>query len=72
MGALIHPNFQNSLELSNGVMTLTLMPNPQDSGHLFIDQILEPKPIALVTLNSQLGSESVTNPSSPELLTEII
>ena len=73
MAALIHPNFQDELELSNGVMTVTLMPHsPRERGHLFFDQDWAEIPIALVTLNSQLGSESVTNPSSPELLTEII
>ena len=73
MAALIHPNFQDELELSNGVMTVTLMPHsPRDRGHLFFDQDWADIPIAVVTLNSQLGSESVTNPSSPELLTEIV
>ncbi len=72
MAALIHPNFQDELELSNGVMTVTLLPQvPQKRGHLFLNHNGE-SPIARVILNSQLGSESVTNPSSPELLTEVI
>ena len=72
MGILIHPQFQNELELSNGVMTLTLAPrSAHELGHDY------PAPthddwLGYATLNSQLGSESVTNPSAPHLLTELI
>ncbi len=74
MGVLIHPCFQDDLELANGVMTLTLAPQtPQELGHPSTGQ---PSSLtdweARAVINSQLGSESVTNPSDSTLLTELI
>jgi hypothetical protein len=73
MGILVHPNFQDDHEISNGVMTLTVHPDTAlQRGHNLNHQLEDPPLIATVTLNSQLGSESVTNPTSPNLLTELV
>ena len=81
MGTVIHPQFQAEHELSNGVMTLTLLPQkPSLRGHLWPQSPeglsdhteVEKKVLARATLNSQIGEESVTNPSSPNILTELI
>ncbi len=50
MGAVVHPSFQDELELSNGVFTYTILP----AGH--------PSGAAVLELNVQEGALSVTNP----------
>lgn len=76
MGVLLHPRFDNDLERNNGVMTLTLVPpSPQRRGHLGHTQPVITSTegmIAYGTLNSQIGALSVTNPDSPETLTEVV
>jgi len=71
MSALVHPNFQDELERSNGVVILTLAPPVSD-------QLPEVAPmmgsqlIATATINSQAGALSVTNPERPGALPEVI
>ncbi|MCC7071621.1 MAG: hypothetical protein IT383_09875 [Deltaproteobacteria bacterium] len=50
MGAVVHPNFQDSLELSNGVFTYTILPQGHADG------------VGVLELNVQKGALSVTNP----------
>ena len=50
MGSVVHPNFQDDLEIGNGVFTYTILP----PGH--------PDGAALLEMNAQEGSLSVTNP----------
>ena len=54
MAVLVHPRFDDPLELSNGVLTITLYPPHHPLR-------------ASMTLNAQLGSESVTNPTNTAL-----
>ncbi|MBI1946134.1 MAG: hypothetical protein HYS27_10580 [Deltaproteobacteria bacterium] len=50
MGLVVHPNFQDELELGNGVFTYTILP----TGH--------PDGAAVLEVNAQEGALSVTNP----------
>ena len=50
MGCAVHANFQNDKEIGNGVMTYTILP----PGH--------PDGAAILEINAQEGSLSVTNP----------
>lgn len=50
MGAVVHPNFPDELELSNGVFTYTILPAGHASG------------AAVLEMNVQQGALSVTNP----------
>lgn len=84
MGVAVHPRFDDRLERNNGVMTLTLLPPPplsrgqlshRDTQPLFSTRGALHSGAALLataTLNSQLGSLSVTNPDSPNTLTEVL
>ena len=49
MAVLVHPRFDDDLEITNGVFTLTLQPNGPDR--------------YVMDLNVQAGAESVTNPT---------
>lgn len=57
MGVLVHARFDNDLELSNGVITLTRLParSPAHAPELFGDRYE-------MVLNAQIGALSVTNP----------
>lgn len=50
MGVVVHPNFPDELELSNGVFTYTILPPGHADGAAFLE------------LNVQEGALSVTNP----------
>ena len=55
MAVLVHARFDDDMEMSNGVFTLTLMPDGSDE-------------TAVMELNVQLGAESVTNPEPGSLI----
>ncbi len=59
MALLVHPRFADSLELANGVFTLTVMPPGSE---------LE----AVMELNVQQGALSVTNPPGATHLPEVV
>ena len=58
MGVLVHARFDDRIELSNGVVTLTLLPPGGDA-------------IAVMELNVQKGAISVTNPANDGVLPEV-
>lgn len=68
MAVLVHPNFDDDLELSNGVATFTLLP----AGGA--DRVAGPVGgAAVLRLNAQFGDTSVTNPDNePGQAPEII
>lgn len=51
MGVLVHPRFDDALELNNGVATMMLLPGGSDLR-------------AILTINVQAGDVSVTNPEA--------
>lgn len=75
MSALVHPHFQDELELANGVVILTLTPPPSDQ----LPEVSAgpsagegARVVATVLINSQAGALSVTNPERPGALPEVI
>lgn len=71
MSALVHPNFQDELELANGVVVLTLTPPPTTQlPEQSQDEL--PSMIAKVVINAQAGALSVTNPDRLGALPEVI
>ncbi|MBI5548623.1 MAG: hypothetical protein HY901_32480 [Deltaproteobacteria bacterium] len=59
MAVLVHAEFDDALEAANGVLTVTLR---RDGG----------SPRLSMEVNSQPGAESVTNPSTPGALPEVV
>ncbi|MGC4119861.1 MAG: PEP/pyruvate-binding domain-containing protein [Myxococcales bacterium] len=59
MAVVVHAEFSDALEAANGVLTLTLR---HDGGN----------PLASMVVDSQPGAESVTNPSTPGALPEVV
>jgi len=59
MAVLVHPRFDDELEISNGVATFTLL--PPRPGEPDNDQLTD---MAVLRLNVQAGDTSVTNPDN--------
>ena len=70
MSALVHPNFQDEAERSNGVIITTLSPPPPSQ--LSSEPMRPAQALATIHINAQAGALSVTNPERPGALPELI
>jgi hypothetical protein len=71
MALLVHPRFEDEMEKSNGVITFTMYPLDQNFPSSSRQKPQHFNALALMEINAQVGSLSITNPEKLDALPEV-